>query len=522
MIKKISYKYTINFITAIFVPNFIQMKITFKFPSPYSVLMIAIALSALATWLLPAGKYNTLYYEKQSNEFIINSIDDTQRVEATQQLLDENNIVISLDKFKEGKIKKPISIPGTYSKVKAKPQGIAEILFAPIKGIYEAIDIILFVLIIGGFIGVFNSSGAFNDGVGFLAKRLKGKESILIIIITTLVAMGGTTFGLAEETLAFYPILVPVFLAAGYDLLVPVAVIYIGSSIGTMASTVNPFSTIIASDAAGVNWTVGIYSRFAMLFLGLAICIWYIMRYANKIKKDPTKSLLYGTKLENTFAVISNNLNDTKLRTITKVLLSLFALTFAVMIYGVSVLDWWFQEMTALFLVAAVLIGVLQKIGEQNFIKQFINGAKDLLGVSFIIGIARGVTFVLNEGQISDTILFYATNLVEGMPPTLFLPILMGVFFVLTLFISSSSGMAVVTMPIMSSLAPVVGVPPEEIVNTYLFGMGLMSFITPTGLILPSLAMVNVNYNIWLKFIWPLMLILAVLSFIVLWSGLYF
>jgi len=192
------------------------------------------------------------------------------------------------------------------------------------------------------------------------------------------------------------------------------------------------------------------------------------------------------------------------------------------MIYGVSFQGWWFKEMTALFLVAAVVMAVLQKLGEQNFIKYFIEGSRDLLGVSFIIGIARGVTFVLNEGMIADTILYNATNLVEGIPPMLFLPVLMGVFFVLTLFISSSSGMAVVTMPIMSSLAPVVGVPPEEIVNSYLFGMGLMSFITPTGLILPSLAMVNVNYNVWLKFIWPLIAMLAIIAIAVLWAGLYF
>ena len=496
------------------------MKFSFKFPSPYTVLMIAIMLSAMATWLLPAGSYDTLSYNSNTNEFTINSEVKQESIAATQKVLDDHNILISLDKFKEGKIKKAISIPGTYKEVASKPQGILEIIYAPIKGIYEAIEVILFVLIIGGFIGVFNNSGAFNEGVGFLASKLKGRESVLIIIVTSLIAVGGTTFGLAEETLAFYPILVPVFLAAGYDLIVPVAVIYIGSSIGTMASTVNPFSTIIASDAAGVNWTIGIYSRVAMLILGLVVCIWYIMRYAKKVKKDPTKSLLYGSKLENPFTKVTETESTNKLKGITKVLLSLFALTFAVMIYGVSVLGWWFQEMTALFLVAAILIAVLQRVGEQNFIKEFINGAKDLLGVSFIIGIARGVTFVLNEGQISDTILFYATNLVEGMPPGIFLPILMMVFFVLTLFISSSSGMAVVTMPIMSSLAPVVGVPPEEIVNTYLFGMGLMSFITPTGLILPSLAMVNVNYNTWLKFIWPLLTLLGLLSFLILWSGL--
>lgn len=496
------------------------MKLTLKFPTPYTVLIIVIALSASLTFLLPSGAYETLEYDTTGNEFIIKGKDEITKIPATQEALKEKQIYIGIDKFKEGKIKKPISIPGTYKKQEAKPQGLLAILFAPIKGIYETIDIILFVLILGGFIGVFNESGAFNEGVGFLAYKLKGREGLLIILVTTLISLGGTSFGLAEETLAFYPILVPVFLAAGYDLLVPVAVIYIGSCIGTMASTSNPFSTIIASDAAGVDWTIGMESRLIMLFIGLTICILYIMRYAQKIKKNPNKSLVYGVALPSAFSTNQATPVQT-VKTTTKILLGIFGLTFIVMIYGVSRLDWWFKEMTALFLVSSILIAILQRSGEKKFIDQFIAGAKDLLGVSFIIGVARGVTFILNEGQISDTILFYATNLVEGMPPIIFLPVLMFVFALLTLFISSSSGMAVVTMPIMGSLATVVGVQPHEIVNTYLFGMGLMSFITPTGLILPSLAMVNVNFKQWMKFITPLLLILFITATLILWGGLF-
>lgn len=497
------------------------MKLKLKFPTPYTVLMIVIAIAAILTFILPSGKYNTFIYDKVTNEFVVESEDGVSRVAATQQFLDDNMIQISMSTFLEGKMKKPISIPNTYQKKEDKPQGLKQILFAPIKGIYEAIDIILFVLVLGGFIGVFNSSGAFNQGVGYLAYKLKGREGVLIILVTTLIALGGTGFGLAEETLAFYPILVPVFLAAGYDLLVPVAVIYIGSSIGTMAATVNPFSVIIASDAAGVDWTVGIESRFVMLVLGLIICILYIIRYANKVKNNPSKSLVLGVKIPQSFDN-ERAVPIEKLKGQTKLLLGVFGLSFAIMIYGVSRLNWWFQEMTAMFIVASVVIGVLQRVGEKRFIDEFILGAKDLLGVAFIIGIARGVTFILNEGQISDTILFYATQIIEGVPPFIFLPLLMLVYAVLTLFIASSSGMAVVTMPIMGALSSVAGVEAYEIVNTYLFGMGLMSFITPTGLILPSLAMVNVNFNQWLRFIMPLLLILLVLATLVLWGGMYF
>lgn len=486
-----------------------------KFPTPYSVLMLVIILAALLTYFLPSGKYDTIEYNTNNKTFILKSSDKTQSLPGTQNTLSDKGINIDIKKFEEGKIKKPISIPNTYKQSKPQPQGISEIIFAPIKGIYEVIDVILFVLVLGGFIGVFNSSGTLNDGVGFLAHHLKGREGILIIVISSLIALGGTSFGLAEETLAFYPILVPVFLAAGYDVLVPLAVIYIGSSMGSMASTVNPFSVIIASDAVGVDWTSGLISRLILLVLGMTICITYIIHYAEKVKKNPEKSLVYGTILPKSFS------NDTaqsveKLKLSSKFLLAIFGLTFIVMIIGVSRWGWWFQEMTALFLVSSILIAVFQRLGESKFIEYFMLGAKDLLGVTFIIGIARGVTFILNDGQIADTILFYSSNLVEGMSPALFLCVLMVVYIILTLFIASSSGMAVVTMPIMGALATVIGVEGQSVVNAYIIGMGLMSFIAPTGLILPSLAMVNLNYNRWLKFSFPLIIMLTILSICIL------
>ena len=486
-----------------------------KFPTPYSVLMIVIIASAILTYFLPSGKYDTLEYNDLHKEFIIKSNNKEERLPATQQTLTEKGISIDIKKFEEGKIKKPISIPNTYQQGESKQQGISEIIFAPIKGIYEAIDIILFVLILGGFIGTFNSSGTLNEGVGYLAYRLKGREGTLIIMVSVLIALGGTSFGLAEETFAFYPILIPVFLAAGYDLLVPLAVIYVSSAVGTMASTINPFAVIIASDSAGVDWTTGIESRLILLIISLTVSIIYIIRYAEKVRKNPKESFVYSTE-------IPSSLSSKKLQEIqylnwkSKCLLTVFGLSFVIMIIGVSQWGWWFQEMTALFFISSIFIAILQQTSEEKFIEHFINGAKDLLGVAFIIGIARGVTFILNDGQISDTILFYSSNLIDGMSPSIFLIILTFIFAILSLFISSSSGMAVVTMPIIGSLASVIGVNGESVVNAYLIGMGLMSFITPTGLILPSLAMVNLNYKQWLKFSLPLVIILTIISLMVL------
>jgi uncharacterized ion transporter superfamily protein YfcC len=494
----------------------------FQFPTPYTVLMFVIVLAAAATWILPAGNYNTLSYNSGSDTFEMSTPDGATSFEASQSKLDELGIPVEIEKFRSGAIQKPISVPGTYSEIESNPQGIIAVFMAPIKGMYEVIDIVLLVLIIGGFIGVFNHSGALDEGIMFLADRLEGRESLLVIIVTTLIAIGGTTFGMAEETLAFYPILVPVFLAAGYDRLVPLAVIFIGSTMGTMASTTNPFSTIIASDAAGINWTVGIESRIAMLVIGTTACIIYIIRYGNKVRKDPTASFLHGKKGKNPFSAIHLDKKVSRLPLKTLLLLTIFAGTFAVMIYGVAFMSWWLEEMTVLFLISAIAIGFIQRTPERIFVKEFIDGAKDLLGVCLIIAVARGVTIIMNDGYISDTILHNAVQLVEGMSGFLFLPSLLVVFFVLTFFISSTSGLAVVSMPIMSSLSQIIGVPVEEIVNAYLFGAGLMFFISPTGLALPSLGMVNVDYDSWLKFIWPLVAILATVAVLILWAGLYF
>ena len=228
---------------------------TLKFPTAQTILIIIAGLVAILTWFVPSGKYDSLAYNKAENTFTKTSLNKTTTLTASQETLNLLEINIPLEKFTSGDIWKPISIPNTYKEVEAKPQGVIAFIKSPIKGIIEGADIIFLVLIIGGLIGIINYTNAFDAGISWLAKTLKGYEYVLIILVTTLIAIGGTTFGLAEETIAFYPILIPIFLAAKYDAMVPLACIYIGSSIGTMCSTTNPFSSIIASDAAGINWT---------------------------------------------------------------------------------------------------------------------------------------------------------------------------------------------------------------------------------------------------------------------------
>lgn len=494
-----------------------------SFPSAQSILIIIAGLVTILTWIIPAGKFDSLGYNADSKSFTKTSSTESTELPATQEALENLGINIPLEKFASGDIYKPIGIPNTYKELASKPQGFAAFVTSPIKGIIQAADIIFLVLIIGGLIGIMNLTGAFDAGIAWLGKTLKGREYLLIVLVTLLIAAGGTTFGLAEETMAFYPILIPIFLVAGYDAMVGLACVFLGSSIGSMCSTINPFSVIIASDSAGINWTEGLLSRMIMLAICLLITIVYILRYAKKVKADPTKSLVYEQKvqLEKLFGLKGGG--ETKqLTPRLRLILFVFSLCFVVMIIGVSMLDWWFIEMTSTFLVGAIIIGFIAKINEREFVESFAKGAGELLSVAFIIGIARGVTILMEDGLISDTILYHASTITAGMNKGVFANVMLLIYGGLSFFMPSSSGMAVLTMPIMSPLADTVGIGREVIVQTYQYGLGIFFMINPTGLILAALAVVKIGFDKWLKFVFPLLLILLITTMAFLTVSVYF
>lgn len=498
-----------------------KKKHKFSFPSAYTILFIVMLIVLILTYFMPSGKYATLSYA--DGQFVIEQPNGkTEKAPATEATLKKYNINVDLENFKNGSISKPVAIPNTYKEIEKENTGvkgfIMNFLNAPIAGLKDSIDIVTFVLIIGGIVRVVNEMGCFSAGMNTLTKRLKGKEAWLIVIITSLIALGGTTFGMAEETIAFYPILVPVFMAAGYDALVAIAAIYLGSSIGSMASTVNPFSVVIASNTAGINFTDGIGLRLALLIIGVILCIGYIIRYGNKVKKDPSQSLIYDQRAELEEHFMGDNLDAAapKFDMHKKITLILFAAMFVIMIYGVKEWGWMFDQMSMLFLGFALVLAFISGLSEKNYVNEFIAGACDLLGTALTIALARGVTIIMEQANISDTLLYWLSNAASHMTGVIFSTVMLVVFVILGFFIPSSSGLAVLSMPIMAPLADVVGVPRSTIIDAYNWGQGLISFIAPTGLIMASLAMVNVGFNKWVKFVTPLLCILTVLTIIML------
>ncbi|MFZ4544113.1 MAG: YfcC family protein [Saprospiraceae bacterium] len=492
-------------------------------PTPMTILMIVIVLAAISTWLLPAGQYNKLSAENNS-VFVLKTPDASVNLPFTQRTLDSLSIKIPLEKFSNGDIRKAISVPNSYSVTERKGQGFFAILQAPIKGIMDSIDIVLFTLIIGGFMFVFNETGAIVKGVESLSFHMKDRMPVLISLLVFIFSFLGASYGMMEEALVFYPVLVPLFVAAGFDLLVPVAIIYGGTSVGWMSSFSNPFSTIIASNAAGINWMDGLYERILLFTIATSIMAWYIVRYAVKVHKSPQLSLVLQIdgEVHSPYDVVIDQINSApKLERKTILLLLIYGLTFVSMIIGIVFYNWWTLEMSELFLGAAILVALVTGIKESVFVEEFIKGAASLLSVAFIIGVARGVTIVLNEGNVSDSILYYASQMVQHFPPAVFIVLILLFFIVFSLFISSSSGMAVLTMPIIGALAIIINIPGREIVNGYVFGMTIMSLLSPTGMLLPSLALVNVSLKAWMKFIMPMVLVLLVISIIFLIVGIY-
>ena len=483
-----------------------------KLPSPITILFIVIIIAAIATWLLPSGEYDKLSYA--NNSFIETSAKGDKTLPGTQHTLDSLKILIKLKKFETGDIFKPVAIPGTYHQLASNKQGFIDIIQAPIKGLWDSCDIIFFLLFIGAFIAVFQHTGAMEQGLDYLSYKMNGKEAWLIISITFFFTFCGAAEGMAEEGLAFYPLLVPLYLAAGYDLMVPLAVIFAGTNIGNMASFSNPFSVIIASNSAGINWTDGIIERIIFFIVITVILIWYIVRYAQKVKKDPTASFVYrfdGIVTPPFPPFEKEGEHEVKLEPKNALLIFIFLASLGIMIGG-FISGWSMLGGSAVFIVASVIIALISRMGEKIFMDKVMEGARSLISVAMIIGFARGVTFIMNDGHISGTLLYYSAGLVGHMSGIVFILMMLVLYMVLSLFIASSSGMAVLTMPIFGSLAAIVGVPGKEIVNAYLYGIGIMGLVTPTGIMLPSLDIARVSLKAWLKFIWPLMLMLLLVT----------
>ncbi len=448
-----------------------------RMPTAYTILFLLLVLVAAATWIIPAGAYE-----------------------------------------RAGEEDAPVA--GTYHEVERQPQGPGDVILASFQGFYDAVDVALFILMVGGFLGVVMKTGAIDAGVSNVVRILNGREIWLIPVLMLMFSLGGTSFGMWEETMAFYPLLIPVFLAAGYDPLVGIAVVLLGSGAGVLASTVNPFATGIASGFAGVSLGDGLMVRLVMLLVFDAAAIWYVTAYARKVRHNPDKSLVAGFSQKFTAQKGGDVPTLTSRR---KLVLALFAVVFLVMIYAVIPFDeigvpiptlgWWFPELSGLFLAGGVVIGLAYGLREQELADAFVSGAADLVGVGLIIGISRGITVLMDGGRITDTVLYWGEQALQGAGSVSFILLVYLIYLPLSILIPSSSGLATLSIPILAPLSQFAGIGGELIVTAFQSASGLVNIVTPTAaVVMGGLALGDVPFDRWIRFVWKLILIFFALT----------
>lgn len=441
---------------------------------------------------------------------------------------------------------------------------LSDFCTAPIKGFADALPVCLFVMILGGFLGMMTETGALDNGIAVLVQKLKGNEIMLVPVLMLIFSLGGTTYGMCEETVPFYALLAATMMAAGFDPMVGAATVLLGAGCGCLGSTVNPFAVGAAVDALTgvgieVNQSIIIGLGAVLWIVTTAMSIFFVMSYAKKVKADKGSTILSMQELKDAEEAhgkaASEVHKEVKLTGRQKGVLIAFAFTFVVMIVGFIPLadlnegvanffdagavydadgnavvqgwsalitglpigQWYFDEASTWFFLMAVLIGIIGGLSEKQIVNTFITGAADMMSVVLVIALARGISVLMANTGLDVFVLDAAANALAGLSGVIFAPMSFLVYFGLSFLIPSTSGMATVSMPIMGPLAVKLGFSPEVMVMIFSAAIGVVNLFTPTsGAIMGGLALAKIEWTTWLKFALKLIVALSVVCAIIL------
>lgn len=441
---------------------------------------------------------------------------------------------------------------------------LSDFCTAPIKGFADALPVCLFVMILGGFLGMMTETGALDNGIAVLVQKLKGNEIMLIPVLMLIFSLGGTTYGMCEETVPFYALLAATMMAAGFDPMVGAATVLLGAGCGCLGSTVNPFAVGAAVDALTgvgieVNQSIIIGLGAVLWIVTTVMSIFFVMSYAKKVKADKGSTILSMQELKDAEEAhgkaASEVHKEVKLTGRQKGVLIAFAFTFVVMIVGFIPLadlnegvanffdagavydadgnavvqgwsalitglpigQWYFDEASTWFFLMAVLIGIIGGLSEKQIVNTFITGAADMMSVVLVIALARGISVLMANTGLDVFVLDAAANALAGLSGVIFAPMSFLVYFGLSFLIPSTSGMATVSMPIMGPLAVKLGFSPEVMVMIFSAAIGVVNLFTPTsGAIMGGLALAKIEWTTWLKFALKLIVALSVVCAVIL------
>ncbi|XHS76588.1 YfcC family protein [Burkholderiaceae bacterium UC74_6] len=457
-----------------------------RLPNTYVLLVILLALIAAATWLVPGGKF------------------DTAQVNG-----------------------KTLIVPGSFHLIPAKPQGFVALLTAPIKGFVEAGLIIGFVLLVGGVFNVLHKSEAIDALIKTVARahsRSALVRALAIPVFFTLFSLGGASFGMAEEAIPFVLIFIPLALALRLDTLTGVAIPFVGSQIGFATAFLNPFNVGVAQGIAGLPLFSGIGYRAICWVIATVVSIAFLQWWAARIRRNPELSPTYAMDQERRAKLdLASFENFAGMTMRHRLALTIFGGSLAVMIWGVVAQGWYIEEIGALFIVMALLVGFVARLSSDEFVAAFIQGAKDLVGTALVIALARGTVILMREGQIIDTLLNWLAPFVASESHVFAAQKMFMIQSVINFFIHSGTGQAALTMPIMAPLADLVGLSRQVSVLAFQFGELTTTIIPTSGITVGVLALSGVPYTTWVRWLLPLQGLYLVMALVLLavpvWMG---
>jgi len=448
------------------------MKKKFVFPNTYVIIILMMIVAVLLTWIIPSGEF---------------------------------------ERVKDEVSKQSIIIPGTVKYIENNPISFLQIPVYIMKGLAKASDIVFLVIIVGGAFNIIIETGMFQSFAGRLTKVFSNKEVLIIPAFSTIFALACTTMGV-NTFIGFAPIAVIIARSIGYDAIVGVSMVALGGAIGFSTGTFNPFTTGVAQSIAGLPIFSGVGYRFICLVAFLIVTNIYIIWYAKKVKANPEASVVYEMEQENKKVEVSEKQHD-KIEGRHYLVLLIVIACFVLLVYGSQNWKWKLQENAAMFLWMGVLSGFAYGFGPSKIAEEFTKGAKKLVYGALMIGMANGISLILADGKILDTTVQYLGGLLVVLPSHAQAAGMFLMQLLINGLITSGSGQAAATMPIMLPVADIIGMTKQTAVLAFNFGDGLSNYILPTSSALMGfIAMVGISYSNWMKFMWKLFLIWTVVG----------
>lgn len=459
----------------------------FKVPHVYAIIFALMVIFAVLTWIVPSGSYQR--QEVNGREVTVaGTYEQSEKTYIDEETGDEVDL----------------------------RQGVFDVLQAPTRGIQEAIEVVAFILIVGGSFQVITKTGAITSGMGRVVRRFKNKDILIIPIAMVLFALGGTSFGMAEETLPFFAIFMPIMMAMGFDSMTAFMVVFVGARTGYIASTINPFNVLIAQGILGIQGNPQLWLRMIAWVVLSAVAITWVVLYARRVKKNPESSITFeddiAKKVE--FAADESAL-DAEFTGRQKGVLAVFIAGMCLIIWGLVTQGWYMNEISAVFLAMGLLAGVIAGFSQDVIAQEFVAGIADFAFSAIVVGLARGILVIASDGMIIDTILNALATGLGGIPAVLFTTLLYAVENLLAILVPSSSGLAALTAPIFGPLTELMGLNPEAAVWALSMGSATMSLICPTSAILVAgLGVCKIKLGQWWKTVWKFFLVVSLINIV--------